>query len=118
DLGVEVFTRNDAGRSVRPEVAVNLGAVNRRLLLLARQQSEDMRKQLLTAGVRIVTGEGRLDGPNRLVVSTGTGRKRTDFDEVEADTLVVAVGSTPRILPSAKPDGTRIFTWTQLYSLE
>jgi dihydrolipoamide dehydrogenase len=37
---------------------------------------------------------------------------------IHADTLVVAVGSTPRILPTAKPDGERIFTWTQLYSLE
>lgn len=118
DLGVQFFTRNDAGRAVRPEVAVNLGAVNRRLLLLARQQSEDMKKQLLDAGVRIVTGEGRLDGPNRIVVATGKGKTRTDFDEVEADTIVVAVGASPRILPAAKPDGKRIFTWTQLYSLE
>lgn len=118
DLGVQFFTRNDAGRAVRPEVAVNLGAVNRRLLLLARQQSEDMKAQLTRAGVRIVTGDGRLDGPNRLVVSTGKGKSRTDFDEVEADTLVVSVGASPRILPTAKPDGKRIFTWTQLYTLE
>src|SRR3982750_4443655 len=70
DLGVQFFSRNDAGRAVKPEVAVNLGAGNQRLLLLARQQSEDMKSQLLKAGVRIVTGSGRLDGPNRLVVST------------------------------------------------
>lgn len=118
DLGVQFFSRTDSGRAVRPEVAVNLGAVNQRLLLLARRQSEDMKKQLVKAGVRIVTGDGRLDGPNRLVMSTGSGKKRTDFDEVEADTIVVAVGSSPRILPSAKPDGERIFTWTQLYSLQ
>src|SRR6478752_2247318 len=71
DLGVQFFTRNDAGRAVRPQVAVNLGAVNKRLLLLARQQSEDMKAQLVRAGVRILTGDGRLDGPNRIVVSTG-----------------------------------------------
>ncbi|HEV7742743.1 MAG TPA: NAD(P)H-quinone dehydrogenase [Pseudolysinimonas sp.] len=118
DLGVQFFSRNDAGRAVKPEVAVNLGAVNQRLLLLARQQSEDLKAQLLKAGVRILTGEGRLDGPNRLVVSTGTGRSRTDFDEIDADTLVIAVGARPRILDSAKPDGKRIFTWTQLYTLE
>ena len=68
--------------------------------------------------MRIITGDGRLDGTNRLVVSTGTGKKRTDFDEVEADTLVVSVGASPRILPTAKPDGERILTWTQLYTLE
>jgi pyruvate/2-oxoglutarate dehydrogenase complex dihydrolipoamide dehydrogenase (E3) component len=118
DLGVQFFTRNDAGRAVRPEVAVNLAAVNQRLLLLARQQSEDLKSQLIKAGVRIVAGDGRLDGPNRLVVSTGHGKTRTDFDEIDADTLVIAVGASPRILPTAKPDGKRIFTWTQLYTID
>ncbi|MET0304305.1 MAG: NAD(P)H-quinone dehydrogenase [Microbacteriaceae bacterium] len=118
DLGVQFFTRTDDGRASRPSVTVNLEAVNRRLLSLARQQSEDMKSQLLKAGVRIVTGDGRLDGPNRLVVSTGKGKNRTDFDEIDADTLVVSVGASPRILPTAKPDGKRIFTWTQLYTLD
>jgi NAD(P)H dehydrogenase (quinone) len=118
DLGVQFFTRNDAGRPVRPEIAVNLGAVNKRLLALAQQQSSDMKAQLVRAGVRIVQGDGRLEDANTIVVSTGRGKSRTDFDSINADTLVVAVGSTPRILPTAKPDGERIFTWTQLYSLE
>ncbi|MDF1479124.1 NAD(P)H-quinone dehydrogenase [Leifsonia sp. H3M29-4] len=118
DLGVQFFVRNEAGRSARPEVAVNLAAVNARLLRLARQQSEDMKSQLIKAGVRVITGEGRLDGPQRLVVATGKGKNRTDFDEVDADTIVVSVGARPRILPSAAPDGERILTWTQLYTLE
>lgn len=118
DLGVQFFTRSDAGRAVRPDVTVNLAAVNARLMRLARQQSEDMKSQLIKAGVRVIHGEGRLDGPNRLVVSTGKGKAGTDFDEVDADTIVVSVGARPRILPTAKPDGERIFTWTQLYTLE
>ncbi|CAN5276228.1 NAD(P)H-quinone dehydrogenase [soil metagenome] len=118
DLGVQFFTRSDSGRAVRPEVTVNLAAVNARLMRLARQQSEDMKSQLIKAGVRIIHGEGRLDGPQRIVVSTGKGKAGTDFDEVDADTLVISVGARPRILPTAKPDGERIFTWTQLYTLE
>ncbi len=118
DLGVQFFTRNERDRPVRPEIAVNLAAVNKRLLALAQQQSADMKAQLVRAGVRIVQGDGRLDGPNTIVASTGRGRARTDFDQIEADTLVVAVGSSPRVLPTARPDGERIFTWTQLYSLE
>src|ERR1700712_3402687 len=74
DLGVQFFVRGDSGRSVRPEVAVNLAAVNQRLLRLARQQSEDMKSQLIKAGVRVVQGDGRLDGPNRVIVSTGKGK--------------------------------------------
>jgi pyruvate/2-oxoglutarate dehydrogenase complex dihydrolipoamide dehydrogenase (E3) component len=118
DLGVQFFTRNDRDRPVRPEIAVNLGAVNKRLLALAQQQSADMKAALVRAGVRIVQGDGRLEDANTIIASTGRGKARTDFDEITADTLVVAVGSTPRILPTAKPDGERIFTWTQLYSLE
>ncbi len=118
DLGVQFFARSDGGRPTRPEVAVNLAAVNQRLLGLARQQSEDMRDALQGAGVTILQGDGRLDGPQRVVVSTGTGRKRTDFESIEADTIVVSVGASPRILPSAVPDGERILTWTQLYSLD
>ena len=118
ELGVQFFARSDSGRAVRPEVTVNLAAVNARLLRLARQQSEDMKSQLIKAGVRIIHGEGRLDGPQRLVVSTGKGKAGTDFDEVDADTLVVSVGARPRMLPTAMPDGERILTWTQLYSLD
>jgi pyruvate/2-oxoglutarate dehydrogenase complex dihydrolipoamide dehydrogenase (E3) component len=118
ELGVQFFMRGESGRAVRPEVTVNLAAVNARLLRLARQQSEDMKSQLIKAGVRVITGEGRLDGPQRVVVSTGKGKAGTDFDEVDADTIVVSVGARPRILSSSKPDGERIFTWTQLYTLE
>src|SRR5690554_3209961 len=118
ELGVQFFARGDKGRPVRPEVAVNLHAVNQRLLRLARQQSEDMKSQLTRAGVRIVQGEGRLDGPNRIIVSTGKGKRAKDFDQVDADTLVISVGASPRILDSAVPDGERILTWTQLYTLE
>ena len=118
DLGVQFFLRGDSGRAVRPEVAVNLAAVNQRLMRLARQQSEDMKSQLIKAGVTVIQGDGRLDGPNRVVVSTSKGRTSTDFDEINADTIVVSVGASPRILPSALPDGERIFTWTQLYTLK
>ncbi|MBC7724681.1 MAG: NAD(P)H-quinone dehydrogenase [Burkholderiaceae bacterium] len=118
DLGVQFYTRGESGRAVRPEVAVNLSAVNARLLRPARQQSEDMKSGLIKAGVRIVQGDGRLEGTSKLIVSTGRGKGAKDFDEIEADTVIVSVGATPRILPTAVPDGERIFTWTQLYTLE
>ncbi|MGG7463982.1 MULTISPECIES: NAD(P)H-quinone dehydrogenase [unclassified Plantibacter] len=117
DLGVQFFVRSEAtGKPMRPEIAVNLAAVNKRLLGLARQQSEDMRAGLIRAGVRIIAGQGRLDGPNAVIVSTDTSGG-TDFDRIEADTIVVSVGASPRQLPSALPDGERILTWTQLYNL-
>lgn len=117
ELGVQFSVRGESGRPVRPDVTVNLAAVNQRLLRLARQQSEDMKSQLVKAGVTVIQGEGRLEGPNSVIVSTGNGKAGADFDEIKADTIVVSVGASPRILPSAQPDGERIFTWTQLYTL-
>ncbi|WP_454138799.1 NAD(P)H-quinone dehydrogenase [Microbacterium paulum] len=116
DLGVEFFAKGESGRPLKPEVAINLAAVNKRLLSLARQQSDDMRRQLVDAGVRIISGHGRLDDAHSVIVATGPGG--TDFDRIEADTLVVAVGASPRELPSAMPDGERILTWTQLYDMK
>lgn len=116
DLGVQFYAKGDTGRPMKPEIAINLAAVNKRLISLAGQQSEDMRTTLLDAGVRILSGHGRLEGPNAIVVSTGDGG--TDFDRIEADTVVVAVGASPRELDSAKPDGERILTWTQLYDMK
>ncbi|MDO9396641.1 MAG: NAD(P)H-quinone dehydrogenase [Herbiconiux sp.] len=118
DLGVQFFSRSEKnGRPVRPEVAVNLAQVNKRLLGLARQQSEDMRANLIRAGVKVINGHGRLDGPDTVIVSTGEGDGGTEFEHIDADTIVISVGASPRILASAVPDGERIFTWTQLYSL-
>lgn len=116
DLGVQLFAKSKDGKPLKPEIAINLTAVNKRLLTLARQQSDDMRASLAEAGVRIVSGHGRLEGGNAVVVSTGPGG--TDFDRIEADTLVVSTGSSPRELPTARPDGVRILTWTQLYNMQ
>ena len=116
ELGVQLFAKDDRGKPLAPEVAINLAAVNQRLLSLARQQSDDMRSSLLEAGVRIISGHGRLDGSGAVVVSTEAGG--TDFDRIEAETLVVSVGASPRELPSAQPDGERILTWTQLYNMK
>lgn len=115
DLGVQLFAKGKDGKPLKPEIAINLSAVNKRLLTLARQQSDDMRASLVEAGVRIISGHGRLEGDHAVVVSTGPGG--TDFDRIEADTLVVSTGSSPRELASAKPDGVRILTWTQLYNM-
>ena len=49
--------------------------------------------------------------------SRRTAKGGTDFDRIEADTIVISVGASPRILPTAVPDGERILTWTQLYDL-
>lgn len=114
ELGVQFYAEGVTSSPVIPRVAINLAAVNRRLLALAEAQSVDMRDNLRAAGVTIIAGEGRLDGANRVIVSTGG----VDFQTLPADTIVVAVGARPRVLDTAVPDGERILTWTQLYQLQ
>jgi dihydrolipoamide dehydrogenase len=36
---------------------------------------------------------------------------------VDASTVLIATGATPRVLPSAQPDGERILDWRQVYDL-
>ncbi|MFE9234732.1 NAD(P)H-quinone dehydrogenase [Cellulosimicrobium sp. AB352] len=94
---------------------VDLEAVNTRVMALAAAQSADIHARLEREGVRVVIGEGRLDGPERVVVDAPDG---TDGPLVlDADVILLALGATPRVLPTAQPDGERILTWTQLYNL-
>lgn len=116
ELGVQFFARDDRDKPLRPDLAVNFTRLNQRIRRLAQQQSDDILQQLSAAGVTVLQGYGRLDGENTVIVSSGAAGGK-DVDSIEADTIIVAVGARPRELASAKPDGERILTWTQLYSL-
>jgi NAD(P)H dehydrogenase (quinone) len=96
-----------------PEVSVNLGSVNKRLLALAKAQSDEMLETLTASGVRVIAGNGRLDGNHHVLATHHDGTQEL----LDAKTIVIAVGARPRTLPSAEPDGERILTWTQLYNL-
>ncbi|SDQ24972.1 dihydrolipoamide dehydrogenase [Arthrobacter crystallopoietes] len=105
DLGV----RFDEGSHA---AYADLQTVNSRLLKLAESQSSDIHRGLERAGVRVIIGNGRLADSNTITVETETGT-----ETIDADAVLVATGATPRELPSAKPDGERIFNWTQVYNL-
>ncbi|PWD50340.1 NAD(P)H-quinone dehydrogenase [Serinibacter arcticus] len=93
---------------------VDLGEVNARVLALAKQQSDDIRTNLEARGIRVVDGEGRLAAPDTVTVSTAA----EDEIELHADVVLLATGASPRVLPTAVPDGERILTWTQVYGLD
>lgn len=92
---------------------VDLGTVHDRVRTLAHAQSEDVHERLVQEGVVVVEGRGRLDGPSRVVVTEPEGETRT----LDADVVLLALGARPRELDAARPDGERILTWTQIYSL-
>lgn len=108
ELGVR-----DAGAKPRLAVATDMGAINARILGLAAAQSRDIQARLETVGVRVYRGVGRLLSPARVSMQLDGGTT----EELDADIVLVATGSTPRVMDSAQPDGERILTWQHIYAL-
>ena len=108
ELGISFPAGDGAG------IAVDLAKLNERVVGLAKAQSADIEGRLVRDGVRVVRAEGRLDGPQRVVATSADGAEEV----LEADTVLVATGASPRTLPTAQPDGERILDWEQLYDLQ
>jgi dihydrolipoamide dehydrogenase len=97
-----------------PDIGVDLERVNSRVKALAEAQSRDVAGSLEKAGVRVLTGTGRLAPGDRVLVEGEEG----STEELVADVFLVSTGARPRVLPDAEPDGERILTWTQIYDLD
>jgi pyruvate/2-oxoglutarate dehydrogenase complex dihydrolipoamide dehydrogenase (E3) component len=113
DVMDEVSDSRRLGVRFEGDVGVDLSTVNARLKELASAQSADVEAHVRADGVRLLKGVGRLDGPDRVVVDLADGSVET----VEADAVLVATGAHPRQLETARCDGKRILSWTQLYDL-
>jgi dihydrolipoamide dehydrogenase len=111
DLGVHL--EDHEGDEVSDSVA-ELTAVNRRILALAAAQSRDIGARLAADGVQVLPGTGRLLEPGRVEATLDDGTTQT----LLADVVLIATGATPRVVPTAQPDGERILTWQQIYSLD
>ncbi|WP_062310751.1 NAD(P)H-quinone dehydrogenase [Demequina rhizosphaerae] len=105
----ELGIRRHDGDEIASDLTVDMAQVNARVKALVRKQSGDIGARLERNGVRVLTGEARLDGPHAVVAGD---------DRLEADAVLLAVGARPRVVPGCEPDGERILTWTQLYDLD
>ncbi len=101
--------------------AVDLAAVNKRILALAQAQSDDIAARLVREGVRIVAGYGRFAetqvGGHRHSVEV-VDDAGSVLERLDADIVLLATGGTPRQLRGSPPDGERILSWRQLYNLD
>jgi dihydrolipoamide dehydrogenase len=115
-----VLDAGSLGVMVDPDqVAVDIAVVHGRVAGLALAQSADIRASLIANGVTVIDGTAVLADPQpglaaHSVVETSTGGEQTEY---VADVVLIATGASPRILPDAVPDGERILTWRQVYSL-
>lgn len=105
-------TASDIGLGLA-EATVDLAQANHRILDLAGAQSADIAARLVSDGVRIIRGTGTLVGAGTVRATTPDGT----VEDLDAEVVLVATGSTPRTMPTAQPDGERILTWQQIYAL-
>ena len=117
DLGVQLFAKGQDGK---PAQARDRDQPRRRQQAAAVARPPAVRRHARVArrGGRAHHLRARPARGRRTRSSSRPAQGGTDFDRIEADTLVVSAGSSPRELPTAKPDGERILTWTQLYDMQ
>jgi pyruvate/2-oxoglutarate dehydrogenase complex dihydrolipoamide dehydrogenase (E3) component len=107
DLGVHL----PSGKVDR--TIVDFPKVASKVLELGANQSADIGRKVERAGVDIVQGRGRLAGSHRVAVTRPDGTT----SELTADYVLVATGSSARVLPFFEPDGERILLGQQVYGL-
>lgn len=112
DLLTEVESAAMLGVDIPADVRADMATVNDRVMALARAQSADITERLEASGVRIVKGTGRPVPGGGVIAVTEDGR-----EELAADAILLAVGTHPRVLDTARPDGERIMTWEQVYGM-
>ena len=107
-----IYYRPDHDGDPATDDPADLGEISDRIMELAGAQSGDISSGLERAGVTIVKGHGRLGSDSSVIVDGEEGEQR-----LEADMILLATGAAPRIMPTAVPDGERILTWQQVWSL-
>ena len=89
---------------------VDRGALAARIDTIESTLERGVERLLSSQGVRIVRGRGRLVGPHQVVVETDEGSV-----ELEADAILLATGSRPRLPDWAEVDGDRILSTRDAY---
>ena len=95
---------------LRAEGAVDIDALRERVSSIEQKLHKSVVELLESQQVRLLRGTGRLKGPHEIVVETASG-----IEELEADFIVVATGSRPRVPEFAPVDGERVLTTRQAY---
>jgi dihydrolipoamide dehydrogenase len=105
---------NELGRAhamgLQAEGRLDLGALRERVAGIEHHLHRTVVDLLESQRVRLLRGTARMKGSHEVVVETANG-----IEEVEADFVVVASGSRPRIPDFCRPDGERILTTRQSY---
>ncbi|CAB4813924.1 unannotated protein [freshwater metagenome] len=110
--GSALGTINDAQRMGLTNVSATLDfdALRRRIASIGERLEQSTTTLLESQGVKLLHGTGRMVGPHEVVAETEAG-----LIELEADVVLLATGSRPRIPEWAHVDGERILTTRDAY---
>jgi dihydrolipoamide dehydrogenase len=92
------------------EGRLDLDALRARIAGIEQKLHHSICGLLESQGVRMIRGTGRLKGPHEVIAETADG-----VEEIEADAILLATGSRPRIPDWAEIDGERVLTTRQAY---
>jgi dihydrolipoamide dehydrogenase len=92
------------------EGRLDVVALRERVASIEEHLRASIRDLLASQGVRLLHGTGRLQSPHEVVAETAEGT-----EVLEADFVVLATGSRPRVPEWATVDGERILTTRQAY---
>jgi dihydrolipoamide dehydrogenase len=92
------------------EGRLDLPALRERIAHIEQRLHGSICDLLSSQGVRMIQGTGRLKGPHEVIAETADG-----VVELEADAILLATGSRPRIPDWAEVDGKRVLTTRQAY---
>src|SRR2546423_5105864 len=109
--GAMSFSRRLQGMGLEElDPEVDIEALRARIADIESHLNRSVEGLLNSQGVRILRGTGSLKGPHEVVADTPAG-----VEELEADAILIATGSRPRIPDWAEPDGDRLLTTRQAY---
>ena len=110
--GGALGTINDAQRMGLTNVSATLDfdALRHRIDTIGKRLERSTTSLLESQGVTLLKGTGRLVGPHQVVAETADGPL-----EIEADVVLIATGSRPRIPEWAHVDGERMLTTRDAY---
>ena len=109
--GALSFVHRSSGMGLsKMRAEIDQDGLKRRIAEIEERMHRSVADLLRDQGVRVIAGVGRLTGPH------GVQAETTDWvEELEADAILVATGSRPRIPEWAQPDADRILITRQAY---
>jgi pyruvate/2-oxoglutarate dehydrogenase complex dihydrolipoamide dehydrogenase (E3) component len=113
--GAMSFTRRIGGMGLEKQDAeVDIDALTERIEDIKGRLHRNTTRLLESQSVRMIAGTARLLDPHRVEVAVATAAGCTT-EIVEADAILIATGSRPRIPDWCFPDGERILTTRDCY---